>query len=1035
MSGIQENDLRSNDPIVDLMRYHCCVKVLGSRPGGGFFVTPRLIVTCAHVVTSPCESNVIELLQGANLFAGRVISCLPHENDDIALIEVDSDVGVPIPLGHIAWPGDALYAVGYPDTGSGQAADGISALYEAKTDLVDPRQPRRERFLHKFKDAHVLPGFSGGPLINLRSFEAIGIVSHTRSTLIPIGGWAIPVDLVFEELGLDKHNVQFGVASDAWLKAVEGRKKILESSSCSNDFRTGPFSPTPSSRRRPPQVAPSRLPACGPHLFGREEDIKFLFDKWCNNGNIIKIIAWGGAGKSALASHWRSQFLYKMSGTVEIVFDWSFYSQGTSSNRAASVELFFDSALRWFGDNNPEDGTLTEKSFRLVNLVRMHKSLLIIDGLEPLQFPLGKASYSGHLKSQPLADFFRALADYNPGLLIITSRQDVIELNAHSGIGVATINLSPLKHPACIELLRALGVEGEDAEVLRFIERLKGHALALTLFGNYVRIIYAGEISAVKEAPLLAQDSEQGGHSERVMSSYCRWVGEGPELQFLRVMGLFDRPASLPEIQEILFGEKLLGFNDQLLNLSWIAVANVIERLRQLGLLSPIAECGVNFIDTHPLIREFFEKDAKQNFFSTWRLAHKRLFLYLSRRHNSSFGSLEDISHLFSAIVHGCHAGAHEEVFNTVYEPKIKVGEKVQDARKLGGFSTDLAVIACFFDHAWDKPVASLSHEIQAEVLNEASFALRALGRAEESIAPLEQAASLYSKLRAYDMAAMCLGNASELYALVGDLEQGLQVGLQGMRISRLHPTCWKHVWIQIAKTASIIFQMGKSHKALKMLSYAESMQKATDLDNPTFYGVLNYRYYDLLLASLEQKALMLLLGRSCGDNSCTELAFLEELETRAHRILKLDLERGIMLHIGLGYLSVARTCTLLGILRGDGVLGSVPDMLVNAEHYLRSAARPEYLVHALRGEFLYKCWTQRFNDAELALSQARLIASEHGFALQELDLEYYVYVIKMLWHNGDCRSQLRGLEQTAERIGYIRLSRDIAKLRSYSDA
>lgn len=38
---------------------------------------------------------------------------------------------------------------------------------------------------------------------------------------------------------------------------------------------------------------------------------------------------------------------------ADAVYAWSFYSQGTNS-REGSADEFFDSALRWFGEDAPE---------------------------------------------------------------------------------------------------------------------------------------------------------------------------------------------------------------------------------------------------------------------------------------------------------------------------------------------------------------------------------------------------------------------------------------------------------------------------------------------------------------------------------------------------------------------------------------------------------------------------------------------------------------------------------------------------------
>jgi len=79
------------------------------------------------------------------------------------------------------------------------------------------------------------------------------------------------------------------------------------------------------------------------------------------------------------AGHYRS---------AELVFGWSFYRQG-SSGETSSADEFLDAALGWLGDPDPRIGTAWEKGERLAKLVAHRRTLLVLDGLEPLQNPPG----------------------------------------------------------------------------------------------------------------------------------------------------------------------------------------------------------------------------------------------------------------------------------------------------------------------------------------------------------------------------------------------------------------------------------------------------------------------------------------------------------------------------------------------------------------------------------------------------------------------------------------------------------------------
>jgi hypothetical protein len=72
--------------------------------------------------------------------------------------------------------------------------------------------------------------------------------------------------------------------------------------------------------------------------------------------------------------------------SAELIFGWSFYRQGTSGE-TSSADKFLDAALTWFGDADPLFGTAWEKGERIAKLVAHRRTLLILDGLEPLQNP------------------------------------------------------------------------------------------------------------------------------------------------------------------------------------------------------------------------------------------------------------------------------------------------------------------------------------------------------------------------------------------------------------------------------------------------------------------------------------------------------------------------------------------------------------------------------------------------------------------------------------------------------------------------
>ncbi len=172
--------------------------------------------------------------------------------------------------------------------------------------------------------------------------------------------------------------------------------------------------------------------------------------------NVVTIVAWAGVGKSTLVNHWLRRMAAEHYRSAELVFGWSFYRQGTGGG-TSSADEFLDAALTWFGDPDPHIGTAWEKGERLAKLIAHRRSLLILDGLEPLQNPPGPQE--GRLREPSLQALLRELAAFNTGLSVITTRIRLLisQITSAPQPYVVTWN----NYPAMLErAARALGVKG-----------------------------------------------------------------------------------------------------------------------------------------------------------------------------------------------------------------------------------------------------------------------------------------------------------------------------------------------------------------------------------------------------------------------------------------------------------------------------------------------------------------------------------------------------------------------------------------------
>jgi hypothetical protein len=232
------------------------------------------------------------------------------------------------------------------------------------------------------------------------------------------------------------------------------------------------------------KIARTQLDKHAPRvLFGRETELAALDAAWAKGTlNVYTLVAWGGAGKTSLVFHWvQTRFAAKDWPDIQRYFDWSFYSQGTGESRQTSADVFIARALEFFGDPDATKGSAHERGERLAGLIRQHRTLLILDGIEPLQYPPNDPQ-AGRLKDQALDALLRELAADNPGLVVITTREHLTDIDKLAK--TEEKKLDKLSKEAAVALLRDLNIVGTDEELHAAWKDAGGHALTLSLLGR-----------------------------------------------------------------------------------------------------------------------------------------------------------------------------------------------------------------------------------------------------------------------------------------------------------------------------------------------------------------------------------------------------------------------------------------------------------------------------------------------------------------------------------------------------------------------
>lgn len=301
-------------------------------------------------------------------------------------------------------------------------------------------------------------------------------------------------------------------------------------------------------------------------LIGREDATKVLNEAWDRllrgekkRPYVLAFVALGGEGKTSLIAKWLvDEMVTNGWPNCDAAFAWSFYSQGSGDQQAASSDLFLKEALVFFGDQATAESNKSayEKGRRLAQLCGERRSLLILDGLEPLQYaPSSTAFPPGQLKDQGVGALLKGLATVSKGLCVVTTRFPLPDLKAFKDRTVVEKELRRLSTEAGVHLLQRLGVRkesGAKAEFETLVEDVNGHALTLTLFGGFLKRAFRGDIRQRDRVKFEKADEKMdGGHAFRTMAAYEQWLlrdggDEGRrEVAVLRLMGLFDRLADI----------------------------------------------------------------------------------------------------------------------------------------------------------------------------------------------------------------------------------------------------------------------------------------------------------------------------------------------------------------------------------------------------------------------------------------------------------------------------------------------------------
>lgn len=199
----------------------CTVRLVvngGVEFGTGFFVAPGYLLTCAHVVDDAHQNHGrIDASWNGQKYAATIEQITDKTHPDLALLKIAGLSHHPcVYLSSAASLGDDLYTYGY--TENYPQGEPATFTYEGQHQgAVD---------LLKLKLGDVKPGFSGSPLLNLRTGAVCGVMKRTRGEDTLLGGRAVPIARVLETFPEIKPlQEQFHRQDSRWAEALAPQQR------------------------------------------------------------------------------------------------------------------------------------------------------------------------------------------------------------------------------------------------------------------------------------------------------------------------------------------------------------------------------------------------------------------------------------------------------------------------------------------------------------------------------------------------------------------------------------------------------------------------------------------------------------------------------------------------------------------------------------------------------------------------------------------------------------------------------------------
>lgn len=330
------------------------------------------------------------------------------------------------------------------------------------------------------------------------------------------------------------------------------------------------------------------------HFTGRVEELARL-DRWAADPQVrlVGVVAWGGAGKTALVTHWvQATGGPRRRVGLQGVFGWSFYAD-------PSAEHWAEALLEWARHELSIPVTASDRpGAAVLGVLRRVPLLLVLDGMEVVQEGPAENGF-GRLLDGTLREVLSgACLLRHGGFVVLTSRFPFADLEIFDGDSSRMLDVPPFTPTEGSALLATAGAdwlsEGERRALVRAVD---GHALAVAVLAGLLAARPPASDLATLHSELVAAapTSKRVG---RVLRFYADQLSDS-DRYLLAAVSLFARPvsaaAALTVAEHEAFAGRLAGWTT-----SKVEIA-VRDRLGGLATWHPDGT-----ISAHPLVRTTF---------------------------------------------------------------------------------------------------------------------------------------------------------------------------------------------------------------------------------------------------------------------------------------------------------------------------------------------------------------------------------------------------------------------------------------------